>query len=110
MDSDSLLDPYDRPPSWWRVHGPEVAAAVVFVATVVLTVLSFPPFRFPEAAYAMLLPGVLWAYTRPTWRLYATTMLAAQAVVWTILLSWLHHVTWLGWLLLGPFIGVWVGV
>jgi apolipoprotein N-acyltransferase len=110
MVSDSLLDPYDRPPSWWRVHGSEVAAAVVFVATVVLTVLSFPPFRFPEAAYAMLLPGVLWAYTRPTWRLYATTMLAAQAVVWTILLSWLHHVTWLGWLLLGPFIGVWVGV
>jgi len=83
---------------------------VVFVATVVLTVLAFPPFRFPEAAYAMLLPGVLWAYTRPGFRLYASTMLAAQAVAWTILLSWLHHVTWFGWLLLGPFIGVWVGV
>ena len=109
MASASHADPYDRPPGWRQRRGREVAAAVVFVATVLLTVLSFPPFRFPEAAYAMLLPGVLWAYTRPTWRLYAMTMLASQAVAWTILLSWLHHVTWLGWLLLGPFIGVWVG-
>lgn len=110
MVSTSRADPYDRPPNWWQRRGREVVAAVVFVATVVLTVLAFPPFRFPEAAYAMLLPGVLWAYTRPGFRLYASTMLAAQAVAWTILLSWLHHVTWFGWLLLGPFIGVWVGV
>ena len=110
MVSTSRADPYDLPPNWWQRRGREVVAAVVFVATVVLTVLAFPPFRFPEAAYAMLLPGVLWAYTRPGFRLYASTMLAAQAVAWTILLSWLHHVTWFGWLLLGPFIGVWVGV
>ena len=110
MVSTSRADPYDRPPNWWQRRGREVVAAVVFVATVVLTVLAFPPFRFPEAAYAMLLPGILWAYTRPGFRLYASTMLAAQAVAWTILLSWLHHVTWFGWLLLGPFIGVWVGV
>jgi apolipoprotein N-acyltransferase len=31
-------------------------------------------------------------------------------VAWTILLGWLHHVTWVGLFLLGPFIGAWVGV
>lgn len=81
----------------------------MFVLTVVLTVLSFPPFKIPEAAYAMLLPGVFWAYTRPRFGVFAVTLLAAQAVAWTILLSWLHHVSWLGLALLGPFVGIWVG-
>jgi len=57
----------------------------------------------------MLVPGVFWAYTRPGLRLYAVTILTAQALGWTILLGWLHHVTWVGCLLLGPFVGVWVG-
>ncbi|MET0261826.1 MAG: apolipoprotein N-acyltransferase, partial [Rariglobus sp.] len=33
----------------------------------------------------------------------------AQAVAWTILLGWLHNVTIGGLLLLGPFIGAWIG-
>ena len=86
------------------------AAASVLVATVALTVLAFPPFRVPEAAYALLFPAIFWAYHRPAWRLYLGTMFAAQALAWTVLLGWLHHVTWLGLLLLGPFIGAWVGV
>lgn len=90
-------------------HAAKLTAAVVFVLTVGLTVVSFPPFKIPEAAYAMLLPGIFWAYTRPQFRLFAATLLAAQALAWTILLSWLHHVTWAGLLLLGPFVGIWVG-
>lgn len=86
------------------------AAAAVLVATVSLAVLAFPPFRVPEAAYALLFPATFWAYQRPAWRLYLGTMFAAQAIAWTVLLGWLHHVTWLGLLLLGPFIGGWVGV
>jgi apolipoprotein N-acyltransferase len=37
-------------------------------------------------------------------------MMGAQAVAWTIILGWLHHVTWLGLILLGPIVGAWIGV
>jgi apolipoprotein N-acyltransferase len=104
-------DAYAEPlPPLWRRRREEITAAVVAVTTVVLAVLSFPPFRIPEFAYAMLVPGTLWAYRRPRLKLYAWTMLGAQAVAWTILLGWLHHVTWLGLFLLGPFVGLWVGL
>lgn len=58
----------------------------------------------------MLVPGIFWAYLRPSLKLYAGTMLAAQAVAWTLILGWLHNVTWFGLLLLGPVVGAWVGV
>lgn len=91
-------------------HAEPLAAAAVFAFTVFLGVAAFPPFKAPEFAYAMLVPGVYWAYTRPRFKVFALTMLAAQALTWTLLLGWLHHVTWLGLLLLGPLVGAWVGV
>lgn len=103
------VDPYAPKPSIFDRFGHRLAALVVFVATTVLTVLSFPPFKTPEFAYAMLVPGILWAYRKPGFKLYAATLLGAQAVAWTIILAWLHHVTWAGLLLLGPIVGVWVG-
>jgi apolipoprotein N-acyltransferase len=104
-----VQDPYAPRPGFLRRHGERVAAVAVFCLTVILTVISFPPFKVPEAAYAALVPGIFWAYTRPRLRLFVVTMLGAQALAWTFLLSWLHHVTWLGLLLLGPFVGAWVG-
>jgi apolipoprotein N-acyltransferase len=101
---------YRPPPTFWDRHRNAVAAGSVFLLTVVLTVLSFPPFHDGEFAYAFAAPAVFWAYGRPRFRLYAWTLGAAQAVAWTILLCWLRHVTWIGWLLLGPFVGAWVGV
>jgi apolipoprotein N-acyltransferase len=105
----TTFDPYEPRPTFLQRHAEPVAAAVVFVLTVVLAVCSFPSVSIPEFAYAMLVPGVYWAYTRPRLKVYVGTMLAAQAVAWTILLGWLHNVTWLGLLLLGPFVGAWVG-
>ena len=102
-------DLYAGAPSFWRTWQNEAWAGVVALFTVVLAVLSFPPFKIPEFAYAMLVPGIVWAYRRPRLKLFAWTMFAAQAVAWTILLGWLHHVTWLGLLLLGPFVGAWIG-
>lgn len=90
-------------------HADPLASAIVFVLTVLLAVVSFPPFKTPEFAYAMLVPGAFWAYRRPAWKRYIWTMFAAQAVAWTILLGWLHNVTWVGLALLGPFAGAWVG-
>jgi apolipoprotein N-acyltransferase len=102
-------DPYDAPPEFWQRHPDWLAPLAVFVCTVVLSVLAFPPCKVPEFAYAMLVPGILWAYRRPRLKVFVWTMFAAQAVAWTILLGWLHHVTWLGLFLLGPFTGAWVG-
>lgn len=104
------VDPYEAPPSFWQQQSDYVLAAGVFVLTVVLTVLAFPPFPTPEFAYAFAAPAIFWAYRRPSFKLYAWTMFAAQAVAWTILLGWLHNVTWGGLLALGPLVGAWVGV
>lgn len=106
----ATFDPYEPRPSFLQRHAEPVSAAVVFLLTVVLTVISFPPFRMSEFAYAMLVPGIYWAYTRPRFKVYALTLIGAQAVAWTILLAWLHNVTWLGLFLLGPFVGTWVAV
>ncbi len=106
----SVSDPYAPRPTFWQRHAEMVAAATVFVFTIVLTVMAFPPFKAPEFAYACFVPAIFWAYTRPRLKLFAWTMFAAQAVTWTILLGWLHHVTWVGLFLLGPVVGAWVGV
>lgn len=103
-------DPYDLPPPWWQRHATPLIACAVFAATVLLTVISFPPYNVPEFAYAFAAPAIFWAYRRPAFRLYATTVLGANAVAWIIVLGWLHHVTWVGLLLLGSLVGVWVGV
>ncbi len=85
-------------------------AGAVFLLTILLAVVSFPPFHAPEFAYVMLVPGIFWAYLQPRFRVFVGTMFAAQAVAWTILLGWLHNVTWVGLFLLGPIVGAWVGV
>lgn len=102
-------DPYAPKPTFWQRHAERMSALAVFLLTVVLGVAAFPPYNAPEAAYAMLVPGLFWAYTRPRLKLYCWTLGFAQAVTWTILLGWLHHVTWVGLFLLGPFVGLWVG-
>ncbi len=102
-------DPYNQPPTFFDKHRDGVWAVCVAVATVVLTVLSFPPYH-AELAYAFAVPAIFWAYLKPSFKLFVGTMAAAQAVAWIILLGWLHHVTWFGLLLLGPFVGAWVGV
>lgn len=109
--SDALpaYDPYEPRPTFLQRHGEYVAALVVFGFTVLLAVISFPPFKAPESAYAMLVPGIYWAYTKPRLKLYAWTIGAAQAVAWIIILNWLHHVTWIGLFLLGSFVGLWIG-
>ncbi len=80
------------------------------VLSAALLVIAFPPHHTPELAYACLAPAVLWAYLRPSLRVYGGTMLVSQAVAWTINLSWLHPVTWAGLLLLGPLVGAWTGL
>ena len=103
-------DPYEPTVSFWEKNAQYVWAAIVLVVTTALTVASFPPLKTPEFAYAFAAPAVLWAYRRPSFKLYVVTLGAAQVISWTILLFWLHHVTWVGLFLLAPFIGIWVGL
>ena len=92
-----------------RRHGETFWALAVFLATAAASAAMMPPSRYPELAYVFAAPAVFWAYRAPRWKLYAGTVLGAQALAWTITLGWLHHVTWLGLLLLGPVVGAWVG-
>ncbi len=107
----TTADPYaaDPAPTFWQRHVEHGIAAAVFVFTILLTVLAFPPSSTPEFAYLFAAPAVFWAYRSPAWRLYACTVLGAGAVSWTILLGWLHNVTWGGLFALGPIVGVWIG-
>ncbi len=109
MSDTPFINPYAPKPNFLSRHTAVIVPLVVAVLTVVLTVVSFPPSKSAEFAYAMLVPGLYWAYLKPRLKIFAWTMFAAQAVAWTILLAWLHHVTWLGLFLLGPFVGAWVG-
>ena len=102
-------DPYDPVPSFWQRRPDQVAAVAVFALTVVLTVASFPPASSGAFAYAFAAPAIFWAYLRPPLKLYVWTMFAAQAVAWTIVLAWLRHVSWVALILLGPFVGAWIG-
>lgn len=104
------FDPYAEKPPLWLKHVDSLVAAAVFILTVVLTVASFPPYSGAEFGYILAVPAIYWAFLKPSFRRYALTVLGAQAVSWTIILGWLHHVTWAGLLLLGPFVGVWVGL
>ena len=97
------------PASGWKGAGC-YTALLVFALTTACTVLAFPPYHLPELAYVFALPASLWAYRRPAFRLFAGTVLGSQAVAWTIILDWLHHVSWGGLFLLGPFLGVWHGI
>lgn len=104
------LPDYDNPPvPFWEQHGPWLVPLGVFLVTVLLTVVAFPPYQTPEAAYVFALPALLWAYRRPSFKLFAAVTLGSQTVAWYFLVWWLHNATWPGYLLLGPFMGIWIG-
>lgn len=109
-DTPDSLDPYEPRPTLWQRHPHLAWILAVFGFTVFLTYISFPPVNTGEAAYVLALPAVLWAYRKPSFRMFAWTVLGAQVVAWTALLGWLHNVTWVGLFLLGPFIGLLVGL
>ena len=60
-DASPTLDPYAPVPTLWERHPAAVASVTVFVLTALLAVVAFPPFKMPEFAYAMFVPGVFWA-------------------------------------------------
>tara|TARA_B110000305_G_scaffold145290_1_gene161488 strand:- start:1711 stop:3438 length:1728 start_codon:yes stop_codon:yes gene_type:complete len=111
-DEDSFppFPDYDNPTvPFWDQHGHWLMPLAVFLGTILLNVVAFPPLKAPEAAYVFCVPALLWAYRRPNFKLFAGVMLGSQIVTWMILLFWLHNATWPGYLLLAPVAGLWVG-
>lgn len=101
----SAPDPYEPKPTFWQRH-PQLGWGLwVFALTVVLTYVAFPPVNVGEAGYVLAVPALLWAYRTPRFKVFALTLLAANVVAWTWLLSWLGNAYWLAPFLLGPFIG-----
>ena len=107
---DETFDPYTPKPNLWQRYPRLSWSLAVFALTAFLTVVAFPQWNIAEAAYVLGLPAILWAYRRPAFRLYAGVVLGAHMVAWTIVLGWLHNVSWAGLFILGPFIGLLVGV
>jgi len=106
----STPDPYDPQPTLWQRIPHLGWALAVFAATAILTCVAFPPVDAGDAAFALAIPAALWAYRAPPFRMFAWSVLGAQVVAWTILLGWLHNVTWVGLFLLGPFVGLLTGL
>lgn len=101
---------YDNPTlPFWEQHGSWLAPLAVCIGTILLTVVAYPPMDAPEAAYVFAVPALLWAYRSPNWKLFALVTLGSQVVAWSVLLFWLHHATWPGYVLLAPVTGLWVG-
>jgi len=102
-------DSYELKLTLWQRYPQLGWVLATFVLTVILTYASFPPFSIGEAGYVFAVPLLLWAYRRPPFKIFAWTVVGAQVVSWTLLLGWLHHVTWGGLFLLGPFVGLIIG-
>jgi apolipoprotein N-acyltransferase len=79
---------------------------LVAVLTAVFLVAAFPPGRFPEAAYILAIPGLLWSRRRPEWRLFLGFLFLGLFAGWVVLLWWLHHVTWVGMIGLSGFVAL----
>ena len=109
-DAPAHFDPYDRPPTIWQRHPQLAWGLVVFALSALLTYVAFPPVDAGDAGYVLAVPALLWAYRRPAFRVYAWTVLGAQVLAWILLLGWLHNVSWVGLFLLGPFVGLLVGL
>jgi apolipoprotein N-acyltransferase len=103
-------DPYELKLTLWQRYPQLGWGLATFVLTVLLTYAAFPPYNIGEAAYVFAVPLLLWAYRRPPFKVFALTVVGAQVVSWTILLGWLHNVTWVGLFLLGPFVGLLIGI
>ena len=83
-----------------------LCAGATLVVSASLLIASFPPFDFPEAAYVLAVPFLLWSYARPPWRLFIGTVFLAGFVGWVVLIFWLRHVTSGGMVFLAAYLAL----
>ncbi len=77
----------------------------VFIATFCAHTFCFPPYDIAELAYFIPVAAVLWLfYQAPSRKLFMWSVGAGFWLSWVVLISWLRHVTWIGWIGLSSII------
>ncbi len=87
-----------RPGRAWTV----VACAL----TALFTVAMFPPFNVAEAAYVFAVPVLVWLARGVPFRQAMAGLIPAHVVAWLVLIFWLRHVTWPGYVFLSMVLGL----
>ncbi len=82
----------------------------VCVLTALLTVIAFPPFNVAEAAYVFAVPALLWFWRGPSFRQALLVLFTSHFIVWLILIYWLRHVTYPGFVFASALLGLYASV
>lgn len=97
----------------WPVWVPAVAAMLL---SVLLYVVSFPPFNMAEGAYVFAAPLLLWLFPGRPRKLAFGVIFGWGLLSWLVLIVWLRHVTFGGYVLVSAvlalyfslwFLGAW---
>ncbi|EDY81417.1 apolipoprotein N-acyltransferase [Verrucomicrobiia bacterium DG1235] len=91
---------------WFESNSQRLAFAVMCVMTPLFYVASFPPYGVNEAAFVFLVPFVVWLSFGPSFRSVFLTGLGMGWASWFVMIFWLHHVTWVGMVLLAGVMGL----
>lgn len=71
----------------------------VFIVTFCFHTFAFPPFDVAELGYLLPIPAVLWLfYQTPSRKQFLWAVGGGFWLSWVVLMVWLRHVTWFGWL------------
>ncbi len=82
-------------------------AIAVFVATFCFHTFAFAPYDIAELAYLLPVPALLWLfYKNPSRKIFLRAVGGAFWLSWLVLIFWLRHVTWLGWVGLASIVSL----
>ena len=71
----------------------------VSFSTFCIHTFAFPPFDLAEFGYLLPIPAALWLfYESPSRKQFMVFVGGAFWLSWLVLLVWLRHVTWIGWI------------
>ncbi|MCC5789410.1 MAG: apolipoprotein N-acyltransferase [Opitutales bacterium] len=76
------------------------------LVTALLKISLFPTVDFGEAVFIFLVPLTLWLCFAPPWRLVLWVGGGTSFLTWLVLLVWLRHVTWPGWMVVSIVTGL----
>lgn len=91
---------------WFEAKRQHIAQVLACVLTPLFYVVSFAPFEVNEAGFVFLVPLVVWVSFGPTLRSVFWTSFSIGWVSWIVMIFWLHHVTWVGMVMLAGVMGL----
>ena len=73
---------------------------VLVISTAFFWIACMPPFNYPELAYFLFVPLLIWFCTAPNKKSFLRVGILIGFCAWIGVLIWLRHVTWVGTILL----------